>query len=130
LFQIQVNDGGVLGVEVNLFHVSDWNAGNQNLTTGLESADVRESRVHFVGGTIDVHARARLHGEPDNGGHPQENKSADHQFDVGLLHTENELCVEAGPQGDDIVAKASHNAIIRGGELGWRSLEMDSALFE
>src|ERR1700693_3467265 len=32
--------------------------------------------------------------------------------------------------GDDIVAKAAHNAIVGGGELGGRSLEVDPALFE
>ena len=130
LFHVQVNDRGVLGIEVDLFHASDWHACDENLAAGLESADVCESGVYFVGGTTDGRARASLDCEPDNGGDAQENKRADRQFDVGLLHAKNELFVEAGPEGDDIVAKASHNAIVGGGELGRRSLEMDPALFE
>ena len=86
LFHVQVNDGGVLGIKVDLFHASDWHAGDENLAAWLESADVRESGVHFVGGTANGHARAGLHREPDNGGDAQKNKRADGQFDVGLLH--------------------------------------------
>ena len=86
MFHIQVNDGSVLGIKVDFFHVSDWHARDENLAPCLESADVRESCIHFIGGSTNGHARAGLYREPDNGDDAEENKSADRQFDVGLLY--------------------------------------------
>jgi hypothetical protein len=130
LFDVEVNDGGILSIEVDLFHASDWHAGNQNLAAWLEAAAVGESCEQLVGGTTDGYACAGLDGKPDHSGQAQEDKSADRKFDVGILHTKKELRVEGGPERDDIVAKASHNAIVGGHELRWGSLEMDPALFQ
>src|ERR1700682_6039718 len=47
-----------------------------------------------------------------------------------MLHVKNGLFIQACSKCDDIVAKASHNAIVRGGKLGRCSLELDAALFQ
>ena len=68
LFDVESNDRGVLGIEVDLFHAADWYACDEDLAAGFESADVRKSGVHFVGGTTDGRAGTSLHSEPDDGG--------------------------------------------------------------
>jgi hypothetical protein len=86
LFHVQVNNSGVLGIKVDFLHASDGHSRNENLAAGLEAADVRESGIHFVGGTADGHPRSSLHRKPNNSGDAQENKSADREINVGLLH--------------------------------------------
>ena len=62
-FDVQANDCGELGVEIDLFHASDRYARNEDLAARLESTDVRKSGVHFVGGTTDGRAGTGLHGD-------------------------------------------------------------------
>ena len=77
LFDVQTNDGGVLGIQVDLFHASDRDARDKDLAAGLESANIRKSRVYFIGGTANGRAGAGLDREPHNGGETQKNKGAD-----------------------------------------------------
>ena len=82
LFDVEAHDGGVMGIEVDLIHSSDWYACDENLAAGLESCDVGESGIHFVSRATNYHARAGLYRVLNNGGLCLENKRAETQFDV------------------------------------------------
>ena len=97
LLDADMNDGGVLGIKVDLFHASDRHACHKNLASRLEPADVGESCVEFVGGASDTYTCTRLYREPDDRGEAEENKHADRELDAGLLHTRGGLFDEAIP---------------------------------
>ena len=77
LFQVQVDDRSVLGIKIDLFYPPHWHAGDENLAAGLETADVGEPGVDFVGRSSDGHACPSLDREPDDGGDAEKDKSAD-----------------------------------------------------
>ena len=112
LFHLQANDGSKLGIKVNLFHPSDWNAGDEDLASWFKPADVCESGVHLVGGPAKGHARAGLHCEPNDNGDSREEQTRPRTIQYWIASCKKSLFLEAGPECNNIVAKASHNAIV------------------
>ena len=100
LSEVHVNDCSILGIEVDLFNVSDRNPGDENLASGFEPPNVRKSCFHLVGGTEKGNTRAGLYCKPDNRGGAAPDTRADPEVDSGWVQSQIRLSVERGRPTD------------------------------